>query len=101
MPTFGSLLTAVDTNTRSPQTIGLETATPAIGVFHNTFSPVVAFHFTGVGDPSATPDAEGPRNDGQCWPETVAHANSQRTIGIVRRMIYLPSTRVNTVAFAP
>ena len=59
MPTFGSLLTAVETNTRSPQTIGLDTATPGTGVFHSTFSPVAAFHFTAVGLPSATPAAFG------------------------------------------
>ena len=59
MPAFGSLLTAVDTNTRSPQTIGLETATPGIGVFQRTFSLAGAFQVTGVGLPSATPAAFG------------------------------------------
>ena len=60
MPAAGSLLTAVDTKTRSPHTIGLETATPATGVFQRTFSPVAAFQVTAVGAPSATPDAAGP-----------------------------------------
>src|SRR3954468_5717294 len=64
MPCLGSLLIAVETNTRLPQTIGLETATPSIGAFHATFSPVVAFHFTAVGLPSAVPAALLPRNDG-------------------------------------
>ena len=62
MPCFGSLLIAVETNTRSPQTIGLETATPATGVFHATFSPAGAFHFTGgrlaVGDAGGVGAAE-------------------------------------------
>src|SRR2546422_5627376 len=71
MPALASLLTAVDRNTRSPHTIGLETDTPGTGVFHNTFSPVTASHFTGVGVPSATPDAAGPRNIGQFWADNV------------------------------
>ena len=80
MPEDGSLLTAVDTKTRSPQTIGLETATPANGVFHRMFSPVAAFHLTAVGSlPSATPDAAGPRNDGQFCADSTAHAVNQTT----------------------
>ena len=49
MVALGSLLTAVETNTRSPQTMGLDTAIPGMGVFQSTLSPDVAFHFTGVG----------------------------------------------------
>ena len=80
MPEDGSLLTAVDTKTRSPQTIGLETATPANGVFHRMFSPVDAFHLTAVGSfPSATPDADGPRKDGQFCADSTAHAVNQTT----------------------
>src|SRR6267143_1024014 len=86
MPALASLLTAVDTNTRSPHTIGLETDTPGTGVFHKTFSPVAASHFTGVGDPSATPDAAGPRNIGQFWAESVADAMRQRAN--VKRVIF-------------
>src|SRR6266851_846434 len=86
---------------RSPQTIGLDTATPASGVFQRMFSPVAALHFTGVGEPSATPDAAGPRNDGQCWPDTEPHASTQAMIVIARRRIYLPSTRVKTVGLGP
>ena len=93
MPTFGSLLTAVETNTRSPQTMGLETATPGIGVFQSTFSLADAFHVTGVGLPSATPAALAPRKDGHCCAEsdTVA-AIDTATTGNSR--IYFPSTRV-------
>src|ERR1700737_3829042 len=98
MVSFVSPPTAVETNTRSPQTIGLDTATPGTGVFQRTLSPVVTFHFTAVGRPSATPDALGPRNDGHCWPDTAmppaTHRITLRTIGVARRMFYLPSTRV-------
>ena len=90
MPCFGSLPIAVDTNTRSPHTIGLETATPSTGVFHATFSPVVAFHLTAVGLPSATPDAFGPRNDGQCWAETTVPAATSVIASAKRRMAISP-----------
>lgn len=66
MPCVESLPTAVDTNTRSPHTIGLETAMPGTGVLHATFSPAGAFHFTAVGVPSASPAAFAPRKAGQC-----------------------------------
>src|SRR5258708_29617934 len=79
MPAAGSLPTAVDTNTRSPHTIGLDTATPGTGVFQRTFSPVAAFHFTAVGVPSATPEADGPRNDGQCCADSDAHKATHET----------------------
>ena len=78
MPCFGSLLTAVETNTRSPQTIGLETATPSTGVFHATFSPAGAFHLTAVGLPSAVPAALAPRNEGQFCADTAAPAATRR-----------------------
>src|SRR5829696_4005244 len=74
MPCLGSLLTAVETKTRLPQTIGLDTATPSTGVFHATFSPVAAFHLTAVGLPSAVPAALAPRNDGQFCPSTLPGA---------------------------
>src|SRR3989442_14623894 len=85
MPALASLLTAVDTNTRSPHTIGLETDSPGPGVFDTTSSPVAASHFTGVGDPSATPDAAGPRNIGQFWADTIGLAASERTTAIKDR----------------
>src|SRR5438874_1734951 len=95
MPEVGSLLTAVDTNTRSPQTIGLDTATPATGVFQRMFSPVEAFHFTAVAVPSATPDADGPRNEGQFCADSAAPHQTRaadtivRLIDAVRLMAYL------------
>src|SRR5438034_3751890 len=96
MLALGSLPTAVETNTRCPQTIGLETARPGTGAFHNTFSPVETFHLSGAGCPSATPDAFGPLKDGQFWPNSVAQVSTHTMIGITLRMIYLPCTRVNT-----
>src|SRR5262245_13486044 len=82
---------AVDTNTRSPQTIGLETAMPATAVFHATFSPVLMFHFTAVAAPSATPAAFVPRNAGQCCAVSEVPATTQaRTVKAFRRIITFP-----------
>ena len=61
----GSLLTALVTKIRCPQTIGLECASPAIGVRHRMLAPVSTSHVSGRCIPSATPDAAAPRNDGQ------------------------------------
>src|SRR5256885_12017725 len=85
MPAAGSLLTAVETNTRSPHTIGLDTATPGTGVFQRMFSPVAAFHFTAVRAPSATPDAPRPRNDGQFCADSTTPASRQLTKNAARR----------------
>src|SRR5262245_32638550 len=91
IPWFGSLLIAVDTKTRLPQTIGLETATPGTAVFHATFSPVAVFHVTAVGAPSATPAAFVPRNAGQCCAESEAPATMQAKIVLaLRRLITFP-----------
>src|SRR4029450_13441215 len=79
MPESASLLTAVETNTRSPHTTGLDTATPATGVFHNTFSLVATFQVTAVGAPAAAPEALWPRNMGQFWADSVADRISGST----------------------
>ena len=94
MPCFGSLLTAVETNTRSPHTIGLDTATPSTGVFHATFWPAGAFHFTAVGLPSAVPAALAPRNDGQFCADSDAAGGDERERGNDAAHDYFPSTRV-------
>src|SRR4051794_10069963 len=78
---FGSLLIAVETNTRLPQTTGLETATPSTGVFQATFSFAGAFHLTAVGLPSAVPAAFAPRNDGQFWADSDADVDRRMRIG--------------------
>src|SRR6266536_6622588 len=104
MPDVGSLLTAVETKTRSPQTIGLETATPGTGVFHRMFSPVAAFHLMAVGSfPSATPDAAGPRNDGQFCADTTAPYQTTaadtiiRIMDAARLMAYFSPVRLNVM----
>src|SRR5215471_18024754 len=85
------LLTAVVTNTRSPHTIGLECASPGILDFHAMLVPRVTSQFTGNFWPSATPDADGPRNCGQFC---AAGGNASRN-GINRargtRRVYQPS----------
>src|SRR5262245_25698398 len=98
MPAFGSLLTAVETKTRSPHTTGLETAIPGTGVFHSRFCSLAISHFTGVGCPSATPEALGPLNDGQFWAEIAALARTHAATTIAFRMTYLPSTLAHCVA---
>src|SRR5919108_5455474 len=83
MPAAASLDTAVDTMTRSAQMIGLETATPPTGVRHTTCSPVFTFQLTGNGDPSATPDAAGPRNIGQFCADSVVPVRMRAMIRIL------------------
>src|SRR5947209_13505017 len=65
MLALGSPLTAVVTKIRSPQIIGDELPMPGIGVFQRTLRPESAFQAVGGCWPSATPDAPGPRNEGQ------------------------------------
>src|SRR5688500_5550988 len=60
--------TAVATNTRFPQTIGLECASPGMGVFHLILTPFSPSHVMGGFVPSAMPVLEGPRNDGHTSP---------------------------------
>src|SRR5438270_10193444 len=69
------LLTAVVMNTLSCQTIGLECASPGMGCFQRMFVPCAGFQITGRFCSSATPDADGPRNEGQF---TVAAVNASR-----------------------
>src|SRR5712691_13571814 len=59
------LLTAVVTNTWSAQTMGLECASPGMRVFHRIWVPCAESQLMGRFCFSATPEAEGPRNEGQ------------------------------------
>ena len=93
MPCFGSLLTAVETKTRLPHTIGLETATPSTGVFHATFSPAGAFHFTAVGLPSAVPAALAPRNAGQFCADSAAPAATRAMRRVMKRRMTISPPR--------
>src|SRR5882724_5139974 len=71
---------AVVTKTLSPQTTGHECASPGIGVFQRMFVPLVASQVVGVGLPSATPEAFGPRNDGQFCARVIVERLAMRTI---------------------
>ena len=51
-----------------PRRSGSRPRCPGTFVFQSTPSPFVASHFSGVAKPFATPDATGPRNDGQSTP---------------------------------
>ena len=99
MPAAGSLLTAVETKTRSPQTIGLETATPRDRRLpqHVLAGRDVPCHRRSARR-RRRPTPAGPRNDGQFCADTGTHAATDRTIGRIRRVIYLPSTRVQVTA---
>src|SRR4029453_14703060 len=72
-----ALLTAVVVNTRLPQTIGLELATPGIGVFHLMFLPLAASHSVTARCPSPLPALPSPRNADQ------VRGAVGRTIGVV------------------
>src|SRR5688500_1456536 len=56
---------AVETQSRSPQTIGLDSPSPEMAVFHVALSGA---NEVGVSGPSETPLASMPRNDGQSTP---------------------------------
>src|SRR5213592_2276793 len=71
---------AVVTKTLSPHTTGHECASPGIGVFQRMFVPLVASQVVGVGLPSATPEAFGPRNDGQFCARAIVATLARRTI---------------------
>ena len=59
------LLTAVVRNSRLPETIGEECASPGTGTLNNNPFPVTAFQSPGNRCPSATPEAWRPRKDDQ------------------------------------
>ena len=61
----GRLLIAEVTKMRSPDTIGLECASPGTAVVQTMFFPVETFQVSGGRRPSPTPEADGPRNPGQ------------------------------------
>src|SRR5262245_13456574 len=61
-------LTAVVMHKRSPQTIGLDVPSASSAVRHRSPSFFGTSHVVKVGNPSATPFALMPRNDGQSEP---------------------------------
>src|SRR5829696_7645731 len=75
---------------RSPQTMGLECASPGMAAFHSTFSAVSPFHCT-AGSPVPTPEAPGPRNWGQCaWPYAPTEIRNSMTLRI--RPVYVQAS---------
>ena len=64
-PVFESLLIAVITKIWLAQTTGLACERPGMGVFQRTFCVFSNSQVMGGFVPSATPDAFGPRNEGQ------------------------------------
>ena len=58
------MATALTTNTRLPQLIGLPWPKPGIGVCHWTLIPFSTSQSVGTPAPSITPELEGPRKDG-------------------------------------
>src|SRR5687768_8429578 len=91
-----SSLTAVMTKTLLPHTTGLACERPGTGVFQRTLNDFAASHETGRGRPSATPEALGPRNEGQFCPPASETAARQRTRqpSSERFIIRAPSTSV-------
>jgi hypothetical protein len=80
------LLIALVTYSVSPQTIGLECASPAIGVRHSTLSPVAGFHVSGRSCLSLTPAASRPRNDGQSPALAATRRRGPVAVPTVRRI---------------
>ena len=75
------LLTAVVRNNRSPAMIGEECAKPGTATLNRTPCPFGTSHWAGKFCPSATPDACGPRKEGQslaCRPAAKTTPASQR-----------------------
>src|SRR5271169_1771077 len=76
-------------NTLSPQTTGLECASPGIAVFQRTFSFFVASHLVGA-VPSATPEPLGQRNVGQLAANAVVAAKHVIANGRRNRLPHQP-----------
>src|SRR5262245_59185938 len=73
---LGLALTAFVTKILSPQMIGDEWPSPSMGVFQRTLVDRSPSQAIGGDCPSATPDAPGPRNDGQLIGDAAARAES-------------------------
>ena len=75
------MATALTTNTRLLQLIGLPWPKPGIGVFHLTLIPFSTSHLVGTPAPSITPELEGPRKDGHSRLAAVVAAGRGATRG--------------------
>src|SRR5690242_4731846 len=86
---LASLLIAVITKIWLPQTMGLACDKPGIEVFQSRFCDFSASQVVGGFVPSATPDAFGPRNDGQfCALAVIAARAVRKRTERVRRFIF-------------
>src|SRR5688572_14852475 len=85
---FGSALTAVVIKTRSPQITGLEWARPGIGVFHRMLTAFSASQSVGKAAPSVTPEAFGPRNEGQFCARAVAERHPDKISASINLIIF-------------
>src|SRR5688572_27401570 len=92
----GASDTAVVRKMRSPQTIGLEWPRPGMGALHTTLVDDPTFQAIGGLASLATPEADGPRNDGHCCaPATAATVTNAGTISSkVRDMVFGRASRV-------
>src|SRR6185369_3723181 len=84
---FASLLIAVITKMLLPQTIGLACERPGMAVFQRTFCDFSTSQVIGGFVPSATPDAFGPRNDGQFCARVVIDESETKSREVIRRFI--------------
>jgi 2-methylisocitrate lyase-like PEP mutase family enzyme len=80
-------LIEVITNTRLSQTIGLEWESPGMAVRQTTFWFPSKFQVTGYFDLSSTPEAFGPRNEGQFCALTVIDEIKRQMEAMIRRFI--------------
>ena len=87
---LGSDEMAVVTKIWFPQTIGLECARPGMPVFHAMLTPLETFQLVGSFWPSATPDAPGPRNEGQFCAVAVNTNRNVATRALRTRRVYQP-----------
>src|SRR5215208_7690850 len=89
---------AVITKIWLPETIGLECERPGMMVFQSTLCDFSTSQVIGGFVPSATPDAFGPRNDGQSCALVVIDERLRKITEMIRRFILIstPQTTSNS-----
>src|ERR1017187_3328987 len=105
----GRLLTAVVTKIRSRHTMGLECARPGRAAVHWIWVPRAASHFTGRFWLSATPEAAGPRKEGQfcaaaAGTSAKSNAGNRRAMALMITPCYViqvVGARVDVSLFTP
>ena len=96
--------TAVDTNTWSPQTIGVAEPLPGIAIFHLTLR--VSLHSTGGSAAGASPVASGPRHCGHALSSAAASSALEVAAGSSAASIQIttirhPCTRIDNPCLMP